>query len=435
MGFTTHVWASGVAPIANVNEYAVLNRMADATDDDGEGCCLATATIARDIMADDRTVRRTIDALLERKLIAEGDQARAAYLRADRRPVVYDLLIPAKCFLDLGRTNERRAALGRPPITEENRPVQDPPPADAMRKKRADAGAKRPKKIGDNPAEQAMIDAGDDPEAADQAKHGVTDSPPVTGGLLDTPSATTCLVVQDGVTTSPARGDYKTADPGCDSGIDSEPPTPAAGDQTPAVDPAQENQGDASPEDPTPIGDSEALNAAVADAVAARAHLRGWSVHAVRRAVRDALDAGFTAPQVLAGLPALVADGASVYPARLKHFLAAQQRAAEANATGETLPPSYGMSADRRRCDWHPGYPADNCTACTTDQEIAALEAQREAAAQHETEAKPAGPTAAQLAAREAARAAGRPPAPRRELLAVPAADQGGREQAEANAA
>lgn len=185
MSFAAHVWASSVAPIANVYEYAVLNRMADEVDESGEGCILGTPTIARDIMSDTRTVRRTLDSLLERKLIGLGDQSRALYIRADRRPTVYDILIPAECFADLKRTNERRAARGMEPITPENRPVQGPPPDDAKRAKRKDAGAKRFKKIGDDQAEQDALD----------------------GAALSAPSSLNFEPQADGGTSSPRRGD------------------------------------------------------------------------------------------------------------------------------------------------------------------------------------------------------------------------------------
>lgn len=404
MSFVAHMWSSGVAPIADVYEYAVLNRMADEVDECGEGCLLSAKTIARDIAASVRQVRRALDALLERKLIGEGDQKRAEYIRADRRPVVYDLLIPAKVFADLGRTNERRAAQGREPITEENRPVQDPPPADAKRKTREDAGTKRPRKLADTPDEQAALDAAEGVDGADQGEDGVSGSHPVTGGLVVTPSATGGLVVQHGVTGSPERGDYQSTDPGVDFDPgSSDPPTSAADEPAPAGAVAQvEERG----EDAQPIN----LNDVVDAAVAVRADGSGWSVQAVRRAVREAQGDGWSDAVIVEALALLADDrprrghAGTQYPARLRHWLAAQARAeAAAPDDAETLPASYGMSSDRPRCRTHPGYPGDNCTQCVKDGEIVEAEAARAAAAA--AQAAPAEESDKAAAARALARA------------------------------
>lgn len=211
------MWAAGIAPVADVQEYACLTRMADEADEAGCGVYLATATIADDIKCSEKTVQRRLDAMLERKLIGLGDQRLAQHIRADRRPVVYDLLIPAKVFGDLERTNKRRADKGLPPITPENRPEQAPPSADDMRSKRNDTGKPR-RKIYENGSRV-------DETAAD----GVTTSPPV-HGVTDSPAVTGGLVVQHGVTSSPERGDYQSPNPGVDPGVDPElqnPPPPS----------------------------------------------------------------------------------------------------------------------------------------------------------------------------------------------------------------
>ena len=181
------MWAATVAPVADVQEYAILVRMADEADEAGCGVLLGTATIAADVLVNAKTVQRRLDAMLERGLLGLGDQRKAAYIRADRRPVVYDLLIPATCFADLARTNARRAAKDLPPLTPENRPVQAPPPEDKRRTPRNDIGKPRAKKL---------LEGGDDaPAAAD----GVTASTPV--GDPDE-SGTGGLLVQHGGTTS-----------------------------------------------------------------------------------------------------------------------------------------------------------------------------------------------------------------------------------------
>lgn len=185
MSLDAMIWAVKDAPVVDVAERAVLGTMSEEADEDGEGAGIGVTTIAERCRLSTREVRRCLSDMVERRLLERGDQSRVAYLRADKRPVVYNLMIPASAFGKAGleRINKFRQRHGRPPITEENRPDLKPAPP---KKQRADAGKPRKKK--------------DD---------GGTTSPPV-NGVTTSPGG---LQVQNGGTTSPQRGDYKSADP------------------------------------------------------------------------------------------------------------------------------------------------------------------------------------------------------------------------------
>ncbi|WP_431935769.1 hypothetical protein [Micromonospora sp. RP3T] len=413
MSSTALMWAACVAPVADVQEYAILVRMADEADEAGCGVWLATSTIAFDVKVSEKTVQRRLDALEARKLIGRGDQRLAAHVRPDRRPVVYDLLIPAECFPDVARTNARRVARGLPPLTPENRPVQDPPNADDLRARRSDIGKPRPRKLVDNP------DGGRDDQAAEQPEaDGGTTSHPATGGLSVTPSATGGLLVPDGVTSSPARGDYESPDPGVDPGIDPGSPPPVRTSVTTA-----------------PVRDDAAtggnlldeqtratLNAAALAAAKARGGVPSWKADQVAAAMREALDAGHSAAAVAARIVELAADTATAFPNRLRTALdvaAAEAARKAAAAVAPTSPapawaqgPFRYLDPARQTCPKHRGNPADNCAPCRIDDATAAdrdhyLTAPAPTSTDGEAE-EPADPIAAARAVAAAARAASR---------------------------
>ncbi|GAO13026.1 hypothetical protein TPA0598_17_00070 [Streptomyces lydicamycinicus] len=138
------VWVlSGDAPVADVNEYAVLGAMADKADSDGCGTWLSKETIAARVHVSEETVKRCWRNMSRRRLIARGDQRMVRHYRADRRPVVWDILIPFDWFSNVDRINADRARHGLPPLTAADRPPIAPAPKKAGR---ADKGKPRPKK-------------------------------------------------------------------------------------------------------------------------------------------------------------------------------------------------------------------------------------------------------------------------------------------------
>lgn len=71
--------------------WAVLMAVADHVGADLTGCYASTETLADEACVSKRTAQRHLDALAADGVIRLGDQSRTAHLRADRRPVVWDL--------------------------------------------------------------------------------------------------------------------------------------------------------------------------------------------------------------------------------------------------------------------------------------------------------------------------------------------------------
>jgi hypothetical protein len=165
MSFEAVLWATSDAPIADVNEFAVLVMLAEKADPDGCNTFPSRPTVASRTRVDSRTVLRCLQRLEERGLIAKGDQRAAEYIRADRRPVVYDLLIPYSWFPNIERINKERQERGRAPLTPADRPDISAPPEKV---RRSDLGKKRSARgVSQSPRKPGA-----------QNGHGVSLSPP-----------------------------------------------------------------------------------------------------------------------------------------------------------------------------------------------------------------------------------------------------------------
>lgn len=70
---------------------AVLAVLADAAHEDGTGAYPSVRTVAAYLGVSNRSVQRYLEQLETAGLIRRGDQRQAADIRADRRPVVWDL--------------------------------------------------------------------------------------------------------------------------------------------------------------------------------------------------------------------------------------------------------------------------------------------------------------------------------------------------------
>lgn len=87
------VWALTKAPVADPVARLVLVGLANHAGPDGRGARPAQATLARYVGVSDRTIRTKLRLLEHIGLLSEGDQTAVEHLRADRRPVVFDLAI------------------------------------------------------------------------------------------------------------------------------------------------------------------------------------------------------------------------------------------------------------------------------------------------------------------------------------------------------
>lgn len=173
-GLVPLVWAFKVAPVKDGIEKLVLQCLADAADEDGCNAYLAQATVAERAMIDGRTVRRRLAELEERGIISRGDQRAVSHLPADKRPVVWDVMIPYAAFGDgIDSVNSFRKGKGRPPITPQNRPSLAPSPDAKVRK---DKGQKKA-------SERGGSETGGTSSPAGQKVRPDTDAP--AGGLED----------------------------------------------------------------------------------------------------------------------------------------------------------------------------------------------------------------------------------------------------------
>lgn len=143
LSYLANEWASEAAPVADVYERAILNKLATRANDDGCGAWPSVPSMARAALCDTETARRKLRAMQKRGLIGLGDQRLVSHYRADRRPRVYDLLIPADWYSDqqLTKVNTQRAEEGLPPLTAHNRPPLETAPT---RRQRADTGKPNP---------------------------------------------------------------------------------------------------------------------------------------------------------------------------------------------------------------------------------------------------------------------------------------------------
>lgn len=195
------LWAMKDAPTADINEWGTLLCLAEAADEDGCNAFPSVKTMAAYAKISTRTVQRALGSMVERKLIAEGDQRAAQYIPEYRRPTVYDLLIPYDWFRDIDRTNAFRARLGRRPLTPADRPPIKPAPP---KRKRADAGQPRPKK--------ATEDSATEGEQEGRLVVAPVENGPSEGGRLEVTrveNPETGVTTSQGVTPSPEWGDFK----------------------------------------------------------------------------------------------------------------------------------------------------------------------------------------------------------------------------------
>lgn len=96
MSVRATLWVLDEAPVSDMRHFAVLVALADNASDTGRGCWPAVRTIARRARCSERTVHRILRELETLGVIRRGDQVLVAGIPINRRPVVYDLNMPAR---------------------------------------------------------------------------------------------------------------------------------------------------------------------------------------------------------------------------------------------------------------------------------------------------------------------------------------------------
>ena len=86
-------WALYDAPDVPRHLVATLVAVASFADEDGRGAYPSTGTVAAMTRKQRRATQNDLDELEKRGLLLPGDQSLAEHIRADRRPVVWDLLM------------------------------------------------------------------------------------------------------------------------------------------------------------------------------------------------------------------------------------------------------------------------------------------------------------------------------------------------------
>lgn len=91
MSLDAMVWALKHAPVSDPLAHLVLIGLADHAGPDGREARPSQKRLAEYVNVTDRTIRTKLRLLEEEGLIARGDEHLVAHLRADRRPLVWDL--------------------------------------------------------------------------------------------------------------------------------------------------------------------------------------------------------------------------------------------------------------------------------------------------------------------------------------------------------
>lgn len=95
MSLNAYIWAADLPVTAcSYVAFKVLLRYADNAGEDGTASWVSEARLADQIGCSERTIRRARKELIDADLLRRGDQRHVEHIRADRRPVVYDVMTP-----------------------------------------------------------------------------------------------------------------------------------------------------------------------------------------------------------------------------------------------------------------------------------------------------------------------------------------------------
>lgn len=120
MSMQAMVWALEQAPDVPAQALGVLMGLANHADEQGRGAYAGQELLAEYARKSDRQARTDLGRLEDAGLIRRGDQSLVAHLRADKRPVVWDLAMERiKEKSDRKCASGRKEASGRTDSTDE----------------------------------------------------------------------------------------------------------------------------------------------------------------------------------------------------------------------------------------------------------------------------------------------------------------------------
>lgn len=195
MSFLAVQWALNWAPCQTSYERLVLIKLAEHANDDGTDSWPAIDTIADAAHCSRRTVQRHLAALEKRGIIAPGNQNANTHIRPDRRPKVWDLLIPRSWFSDdqWHKIQLDRVRRGQEPLNETARPDLNQPASETEPARSTGCHSDTPQ------AERGVTES-------PREGHGVSESHPAPGPRGVTVSRTGC---QSDTRTSPINQSFK----------------------------------------------------------------------------------------------------------------------------------------------------------------------------------------------------------------------------------
>lgn len=129
MSLKAILWVMESAPVVSHTELAVLYALADRASDDGTAAFPAQAWIAERARCSERTVKRQLKNLADRGVIRPGEERHVAYIRGDRRPLVWDLDLSLTRTATTGQngipSTDSNARTGGQPVTPSFTPRGD----------------------------------------------------------------------------------------------------------------------------------------------------------------------------------------------------------------------------------------------------------------------------------------------------------------------
>lgn len=93
MSLRAMLWVLEESGIHEHGDFRLMIALADRAHDDGTAAWPSVGWLAKRVCRTNRSVLRGLDRLKEQGLIRPGDQALVSHLPANRRPVVYDLIM------------------------------------------------------------------------------------------------------------------------------------------------------------------------------------------------------------------------------------------------------------------------------------------------------------------------------------------------------